>query len=149
MNREKAGQDCCGRCCNWLNTRGKDKDGIFRRLHLSSFAFYRQCTVAIVISLFYFLAFFLPYLSGFFGLISTTQLLFPAFVNVLGQNHRVIITNYDDFNKALAAQGTISSLSQISDGMGCLIDDTGIFQHIQGQITVFSSQPLRIGIPTL
>ena len=82
-------------------------------------------------------------------MISTTQLLFPAFVNVLGQNHRVIITNYDDFNKALAAQGTISSLSQISDGMGCLIDDTGIFQFMKVRITVSSSQLLPIGIPTL
>jgi hypothetical protein len=108
-----------------LNTRGKDKEGRFRRLHLSNFAFYRECTVAITISLFYFLVFFLPYVMGFFNLISTSQLLFPAVINVLGQNHRVIITNYDNFNRALAQQGTISSMSQISNEMGCLIDDTG------------------------
>lgn len=124
---EEADKDCCGRCWIWLNTRGKDKEGIFRKMHLSSFAFYRECTVAVVISLLYFLVFFLPYISGFFGLISTSQLLFPAFVSVLGQNHRVIITNYDDLNKAIAAQGTLSSLSQVSDNMGCLIDDTGAY----------------------
>ena len=104
--------------------------------------------MTIVISLFYFLAFFLPYLSGFFDLISTTQLFFPAFVNVLGQNHRVIITSYDDLTKGLAAQGTITSVSQISGSMGCLIDDTGTGCHMQGPITVSSSRPRLTGTPT-
>ena len=74
--------------------------------------------------------FFLPYIMGFFSLISTSQLLFPAVFSVLGQSHRVIITNYDEFTKALAEQGTISSLSQVSSDMGCLIDDTGTFEVI-------------------
>lgn len=71
--------------------------------------------------------FFLPYIIGFFNLISKTQLFFSVVINVLGQNHRVIIPNYDIFNQAFNQLGTISTLSQVSDSMGCLIDDKGSY----------------------
>lgn len=32
---------CGSKAWYWLNTRGKDQDGVFRRLHQSNFAFYR------------------------------------------------------------------------------------------------------------
>ena len=127
--REKV-KDCSGKVWDWLNTRRKDPEGRFRKMQLSSFAFYRECTVALVICLLYFLAFFLPYIIGFFNLLSTTQLFFTAYVNVLGQNHRVIIKDYYDFEKALSGLGTLSSTDPITNVLGCLLDDTGTIDKI-------------------
>ena len=94
-------------------------------MQLSSFAFYRECTVAISIVLLYFLVFFLPYMVGFFKLMSTTQLFFSAYFNVLGQNHRTIITNYNTFQTAFASLGALNDTTPITNTLGCILDDTG------------------------
>lgn len=112
---------------DFLNTRGKDNEGKYRKMHTSNYAFYRKCTVVFVIVTLYSLAFFIPYLIGFFNLINNTRLFFPATVNILGQYHRFIIPNYHDFDYALAQMGTITSLTQITDNLGCLVDDTGTY----------------------
>lgn len=95
--------------------------------------------MAITISLFYFLAFFLPYLIGFFDLMSKTQLFFSAYFYILGKKHRAIISNYDDFLAGLNRLGPLNDVSQVSDGMGCLIDDTGKCLITQERTIVFSS----------
>jgi len=56
---------------------------------------------------------------------STTQLFFSAYFNVLGQPHRTIITNYNTFQTALNSLGTLNSTTQITDNLGCILDDTG------------------------
>jgi len=53
--------------------------------------------------------FFLPYMIGFYHLIANTRLFYPATVNILGINNRVIITNYNEFNTAIAKLGTLTS----------------------------------------
>lgn len=96
-------------------------------MHLSNFAFYRKCTVMTVTITLYFLMFFLPYFAGFFRLISNTRLFFLANVNILGQNHRFIIPNYQIFQTAIAPLGVIKSTSQLTDfPLFCAMDDKGL-----------------------
>lgn len=67
---------------------------------------------------------------GFFDLMNTTRLFFPVSVTILGQPHRFIAPNYDIFVKAVSNLGTITSTDQITTGLNCLMDDTGIFYYI-------------------
>jgi hypothetical protein len=94
-------------------------------MYLSQFAFYRKCTLVLLIFSLYFLAFFLPYIIGFFNLINNTRLFYPVTVNILGQTHRFIAPNYETFLNAVKGLGTITSVSQISDGLSCVLDDNG------------------------
>jgi hypothetical protein len=64
-------------------------------------------------------------MNGFFKLISTTQLFFSAYFNVLGQTHRTIIINYKTFQTALNSLGALNSTSPVTDTLGCVLDDTG------------------------
>jgi len=94
-------------------------------MHLSKFAFYRKCTATTLIVLFYFLAFFLPYFIGFFNLMFSTRLFYPATVNVLGQTNKVIITDYNDFYDSISKYGTLTSIDPLSKNLNCLIDNKG------------------------
>ena len=69
-------------------------------------------------------------MSGFFDIMSTTQLFFSAYFNVLGQSHRTIITNYNTFQTALNSLGALNSTTPITDNLGCILDDTGRSFHI-------------------
>ena len=79
------------------------------KMERSPFAFYRKCSVATLTLTLYFFAFFLFYIEGFYHLMSNTRLFFGANVNVLGQNHRVIITSYHDFNNAVNSHGAFAT----------------------------------------
>jgi hypothetical protein len=94
-------------------------------MYLSQFAFYRKCTLVFLVFSLYFLAFFLPYIIGFFNLINNTRLFFPVTVNVLGQAHRFIAPNYEIFLNAVNSLGAIQSVSQITNGLSCVLDDNG------------------------
>jgi hypothetical protein len=98
-------------------------------MHLSQFAFYRKCTVVSLVLTLYFLAFFLPYMIGFFDLISNTRLFFPVTVNILGQTHRFIAPNYDHFIDAVSNLGTLTSTDQVVNGLSCVMDDTGSYYN--------------------
>lgn len=78
---------------------------------------------------------------------SKTQLFFSAYFYVLGKRHRAIISNYDDFLGGLSSLGTVNDVSQVRDGMGCLIDDTGNCILTQDPIIAFSNH-LTTGTPT-
>ena len=95
---------------DYLNTRGKDHEGKYRIMHLSNFAFYRRCTLVFFVFLLYFLAFFLPYMIGFYHLIDNTRLFFPVTVNILGQTHRFIAPNYDIFLEAVNSLGPLTGV---------------------------------------
>lgn len=114
-----------GRLWDYLNTRSKDNDGKFRRMHLSQFAFYRKCTLVFLVFFLYFLAFFLPYMIGFFDLINNTRLFFPVTTNVVGQTHRFIAPNYNTFNSAVKNLGPLTSTDPITNTLSCAIDDNG------------------------
>jgi len=116
-------KDCKSRLWIWLSKRGKDHDGKYRKIHLSNYAFYRKCTSIITILLLYFLAFFIPYMIGFYNLITSTRLFFPATLNILGQNHKFIITNYEVFQSAVNSLGTITSTTQVTNTLKCILDD--------------------------
>jgi hypothetical protein len=97
-----------------LNTRGKDEENKYYQLHTSSYSLYRRCTATLVILGLYFFAFFLPYLIGFFNLISNTRLFYPLKINVLGQSHKVIVPNYDTFLNAFSALPLNSNLTGVT-----------------------------------
>lgn len=125
--KENVNKDCLGKMWDYLNTRSKDPSGRFRKMHESQFAFYRKCTLVTLVVTFYFLTFFLPYMAGFFDLVSQTRLFFPVTVSILGQTHRFIAPNYDDFMKAVSNLGVLTQTSQITDGLSCVMDDTGSY----------------------
>lgn len=64
---------------------------------------------------------------GFFDLVSQTRLFFPVTVNVLGQTHRFIAPNYDTFMNAVSNLGNLTQTSQITNGLSCVMDDTGSY----------------------
>lgn len=123
-------KDCLGRLWDYLNTRSKDTDGKFRRMHLSQFAFYRKCTLVTLVLFLYFFAFFLPYLVGFFDLINSTRLFFPVTTNIVGQTHRFIAPNYNTFNTAVQNLGVITSTDPITKNLSCVLDNNGTIQFI-------------------
>lgn len=94
-------------------------------MYLSQFSFYRRCTLVVLVLTLYFLAFFLPYMIGFYHMINNTRLFFPVTVNILGQTHRFIAPNYDVFLNAVNSLGTLTSVSQITSGLSCALDDYG------------------------
>lgn len=58
-------------------------------------------------------------------MINNTRLFFPVTVNILGQTHRFIAPNYDVFLNAVNSLGTLTSVSQITSGLSCALDDYG------------------------
>jgi hypothetical protein len=94
-------------------------------MQLSQFAFYRKCTLISLVLLLYFLAFFLPYMIGFFNLMNNTRLFFPVTTTILGQSHRFIAPDYDIFINSVNSLGNITSVSQVTNGLNCALDDTG------------------------
>ena len=79
---------------------------------------------------------------------STTQLFFSAYFNVLGQNHRTIITNYNTFQTAFASLGALNDTTPITNTLGCILDDTGKIIFTQARTTAFSNLHQHIGILT-
>ena len=94
-------------------------------MHTSNFAFYRKCTTSTLVFLLYFLAFFLPYVIGFFNLMYSTRLFFSANVSILGQNNKFIITDYHEFYNAMESLGTVLSTDSFTQNLNCLLDNTG------------------------
>ncbi len=100
-------------------------------MHKSNFSSYRQCTVVALVLLLYFFGFFFIYMEGLYNLLGHTRLFSKIEVPILGQNHTVIVPDYDYFVATYQSYNNTNSISVLRDNMMCVIDNKSKFIELK------------------